>query len=177
MESIHFFGGIFAVAFLVFLIINLLGFDEMDAGSGDMDFAADGASFQTEVFNFRSFLILFIGFGAAGGFARYYGASNEISALAGVLFGGVLVTLAVFIYRGLKGQQGNTRVSLASAVGNEARVVVRIDEHAIGEVRVNVNGVMTSATARAKSGSVAEGETVRVVEVDGSELVVEKVVQ
>lgn len=167
------FAGIFAVAFLILLIMNLLGFDEMD-GTGDMDFGDGSGSLQTEIFNLRSFLILFVGFGAAGAVARYYGASNEVSAFAGVLFGALMVALGVFVYRLLKGQQGNTKVSLASAVGKEARVTVRIGENAIGEVRVNVNGAMISATARTKSGSIDSGETIRVVEVDGSELIVEK---
>ena len=88
-----------------------------------------------------------------------------------------MVVFAVFIFRLLKDQQGDTKVSLAESVGKTAHVVVRIDEHAVGEVRININGVMISAMARAKTGSIGAGESVIVVEVNGSELIVEKTVQ
>lgn len=176
MESIHIFGGIFAVAFIIFLIISSVGLDEMDGG-GDMDFADGSGSLEGEIFNLRSFLILLIGFGAAGGVTRYFGVSTEISALAGVVFGGILVAFAVMLYRVLNNQQGNTKISLAESIGKTAHVVVRIDEHVVGQVHISINGVMTSAMARAKTGSIGAGESVTVVEVNGSELIVEKTAQ
>ena len=150
--------------------------DHADAGhvDGGHDLSHD-AEPTISFFSIKTIATLTMGFGAAGTIAREYGADYLISSLWGLGTGGALSLLMYLMLKLIYRQQSSSLVQTASAIGATAMVTVSIDPGAPGQVGIELGGqYLTFIATSARRTAIPKGRTVRVVNVVGSELVVEE---
>ena len=175
-----------AIAIGSFIIIAgsfLFGHDHdadqhLDVGHGGEghDLGHDGDA-TISFFSAKVLATLTMGFGAAGAIARQYGADYLVASLWGLGSGIVLSLIMYFVLDIVYKQQASSLVETTSAVGQKGTVTVSIDSNAVGEVGVEVSGrYMTYLAKSSTSKAIPKGATVKVVNVVGSELIVEEVV-
>ena len=127
-------------------------------------------------FSLKVMATLTMGFGAAGAIARQYGADYLMASLIGLGTGIVLALLMYLILELIYRQQSSSLIQTASAIGQTGVVQTSIVSGGAGEVSVNVGGQYLTYLAKASAGrSIQKGRMVRVVNVVGSELVVEEI--
>jgi len=140
----------------------------------DHDLGGDNEP-TVSVFSPKVIATLLMGFGAAGSVAEYYRPDHVRSSLIGLLCGIVLAAITYLMLGFLYKQQSSSLVNTNSAVGCTGTVTVSIAEAGLGEVGVQVEGLYCSYVARSKDGRpIPKGQTVRIVQCLGSQLLVEK---
>lgn len=169
-----------SIAIASFLIVAgsfLFGHDH-DAGH-DHDGGHDAGGTDSEptisVFSSKVLSTLLMGFGAAGAIARHYELSYLLASLiglaCGMLLGGVMYLILSLFYR----QQASSLVSTSSAVGCVGQVTVSIGKGSPGEVGLQLEGQYSTFMANSADGNpIAKGQSIRVVQTLGSQLVVAK---
>jgi len=169
-----------AIAVASFILVAgsfLFGHDH-DVGSdhGDIGHDVDSASDATiSIFSTKVLGTLFMGFGAAGAIASMYGMSHLIASLIGLGCGGVLGAVMYLVLGVFYGQQASSLVPTSAAVGCTGTVVVSIDPGQNGEVGISIESQYSTHSASSADGSaIPKGQTVRVVKVMGSHLIVAK---
>ena len=114
------------------------------------------------------------GFGGAGAIAAHYGKDAMVSSLcglgAGVLMGGITLTVARFLY----GQQATSGVQPSQLAGRTGQVTIGIPAGGTGQVRFEVNGSISDFPAQAAGGKeVPPGASVTVSRVVGGTMIIE----
>jgi len=114
-------------------------------------------------------------FGGGGAVASVYGLSTlpsvGIGLGSGLVIGGLVYALTLAVFR----QQATSGFEVASLVGKPGRVVIAIPAGGTGQVSVAAGGGSSTLLASARDGdAVPEGSTVRVVQVQGDRLVIER---
>ena len=159
----------------------LFGHDhDLDHG-GDVGHDADGHDIGHDMeptisfFSTKVLATMTMGFGAAGAIARQYGADYLVASLWGLGSGIGLSLIMYFVLDIVYRQQSSSLVETSSAIGQTGTVTVSIDANAVGEVGVDVAGrYMTYLAKGATAKAIPKGATVKVVNVVGSELIVEE---
>jgi membrane protein implicated in regulation of membrane protease activity len=161
-----------AVGFVFLLVSLVFGevFDHFDFGvDHDVDHGAPG------IFSTRVLAVFITAFGCFGAVSVNYGLSpagaSAVGTASGVVFGSLIYAFARFLY----GQQATTQVSASDLVGQSARVVVRIPEGGVGQVRCRVGEELVDKIARTADGAaVPENAVVTVQEILGETVVVRR---
>jgi membrane protein implicated in regulation of membrane protease activity len=169
-----------AIAVASFILVAgsfLFGHDhDIGHDHGEMGHDIDSGGEPTiSIFSTKVLGTLFMGFGAAGAIASLYGMNHLTASLIGLgcgaLLGGVMHLVLGLFYS----QQASSLVPTNAAVGCTGTVTVSIDPGKIGEVGISVESQYATHSASAMDGRlIAKGQTVRVVKVMGSHLIVEK---
>lgn len=154
------------------LLMTLLGIDAdtVDAGFdvelGDVDYGTGIGLFSTQ-----TIAAFFTAFGWIGVAAIKSGLSSFSAGLIAFTAGVIAMFVMFYMLRGLLSLQSKGNLEYASAVGQEATVYVTIpgdDTDGGGQIQVNIQGRLTTASARkASSGSLAPGTRVRIVALNG----------
>jgi membrane-bound ClpP family serine protease len=168
------------IGFLYVLVTSIVGHaaDAVhDIGHGGGD-AHDGDSeHMISIFSPRVIAIFLMGFGAAGGVARFYDYSYLMSSLIGFGVGLVVGFFMAWIMGFLVRQQCNSLIKTNDLVGQVGTVDVPIEGNDPGEVSVQYGGRSGVYIARSKGGkNIGKGKRVKVLETVGSSLTVEEVV-
>lgn len=167
------------IGFLYVLFTSVIGHAAdvaHDIGHGGGEGHEGDSGHMISIFSPRVIAIFLMGFGAAGGVARFYDSSYPMSCLIG--FGvGLAVGLAMsWIIAFLARQQCNSLVRTCDLVGQVGTVDVPIENSDPGQVTVQYGGRSGVYTARSKGGkNIAKGRQVRILETAGSSLTVEEV--
>lgn len=140
--------------------------------AGDVSDGPDGGP---SPFSSRVIFTFMTAFGGGGAVASMYGlpviACVGVGTLLGVVMGGATYAFARILY----GQQASSGFDVGSLVGQPARVTVAIAPGKSGQVVVSAGGGSSTLLARTRDGvALPEGEMVRVVQVQGDVLYVEK---
>jgi len=131
---------------------------------------------MTSIFSPRIIAIFLMGFGSAGGIAKYYNYSYPVSCLMGFGVGVVVGAFMFWIMDFFTKQQCNSLFKTSDLVGQIGTVDVPIDGFDPGEISVQYSGRVGVYTARSKGGkSIKKGHQVKVIETSGSDLMVEEV--
>jgi len=173
-----------AIALGSFIIIAgsfLFGHDHDADHHGDLGHTEGGHEIGGDseptigFFSVKVLATLIMGFGAAGAIAREYGADYLVASLWGLGSGVLLSLIMYFVLDIVYKQQSSSLIETRSAIGQTGTVTVSIDPQAIGEVGIEVSGrYMTYLAKAASARGIPKGATVRVVNVVGSELIVEE---
>jgi membrane-bound ClpP family serine protease len=168
-----------AIAIASFLIVAGSFFFGHDHDTDHSDMSHDvfhDAEPTIGFFSVKVIATLTMGFGAAGAIARFYGADYIIASLIGIGSGGIISFAMLQILQLIYKQQSSSLVETATAIGHFGTVTTEIPESKIGEVSLSVAGQYSSYTAKSATGKfISKGKTVKVVNVIGSQLVVEEV--
>lgn len=167
------------IGFLYVLFTSVIGHaaDAVhDIGHGGD--AHDGDSeHMISIFSPRVIAIFMMGFGAAGGVAKFYDYSYPMSSLIGFGVGLVVGLLMAWIMGFLVRQQCNSLIRTSDLVGQIGSVDVSIEGNDPGEVTVQYGGRSGVYIARSKGGkTICKGRQVKVLETAGSNLTVDEVV-
>jgi membrane-bound ClpP family serine protease len=169
-----------AIAVAAFILVGgsfLFGHDH-DVGQDHGDAAHDldsGADPTISIFSTKVLGTLFMGFGAAGAIASLYGMSHLAASLIGLGCGALLGGAMYLVLGVFYSQQASSLVPTSAAVGCTGTVTVTIDPGQMGEVGISVESQYGAHSATALDGQrIARGQTVRVIKVMGSHLIVEK---
>ena len=179
------------VLFLIRTVLSLIGGD-MDADS-DVDFAIhdvnmDGvmdsdigdhsishlgeANFQ--LFSLHGITGFFMIFGLIGLALSKAGVNDLLTALAGLVAGGITLVAVAGIYWYMRTLQSDGTMVMETAVGKTGTVYLTIPETGSGQVSVVVQGGVKQFDAvSANHVRISTGEKVRVVKLNGSVLEVE----
>ena len=165
------------IGFLYVLLTSIIGHtvDAVhDIGGGD---GHDGDSeHMLSIFSPRVIAIFLMGFGAAGGVARFYDYSYPMSCLIGFGVGIAVGFVMVWIMGFLVKQQCNSLVKTSDLVGQVGTVDVPIEGNDPGEVSVQYGDRAGVYIARSKGGkTIGKGKQVKVLKTAGSNLLVEEV--
>jgi membrane-bound ClpP family serine protease len=126
-------------------------------------------------FSVKTIATLTMGFGAAGTIARQYGADYLVSSLWGLGTGILLSLLMYLMLKLIYRQQSTSLVQTASTIGSTAMVTISIDAEAPGQVSLELGGqYLTFIASSSRRRPIPKGRSVKVVNVVGSELVVEE---
>ena len=175
---------------LVFFSIALVGFLYVVLGSvlghahdaaADVihgDFGHDGGDHESDhsiisMFSPRVLATFLMGFGAAGGVARFYNISYILSSLIAIGVGCLVGYLIFLLLEFFQKQQANSVISTKTLIGQTGVVEVGIDAGRAGQVAVSYAGRSQVYLASSQNGeAIQKGYRVRVVETVGSNLVV-----
>ena len=173
-----------AIAIGSFIVIAgsfLFGHDH-DVGHADAGHAAEAhdighdAEPTISFFSVKVIGTLTMGFGAAGAIARQYGANYLVSSLWGLGSGIILSLLMYFILKLIYSQQASSLVQTFSAIGQTGTVSTSIEKDAVGEVDLSIGGQYVTYLAKSSTGKpIPKSRTVKVVNVVGSELIVQEI--
>jgi membrane protein implicated in regulation of membrane protease activity len=167
-------GGLFIVRF----VIQLIGGDavdtEIDTGHADATHADADASFK--LLTLQGLTAFFMMFGLVGfALLRENRAGNGVALAAATAAGLGTVWIIGRIFSAVRKLQSSGTVDNANAVGEEGTVYLTIRSAGGGKVQVPVKGRLREFEAVAQSGEeLKTGERIKVVGVNGSVLVVEK---
>ena len=167
------------IGFIYVLFTSIIGHaaDAVhDIGHGGSDGHDGDSGHMTSIFSPRIIAIFLMGFGSAGGIARFYDNSYPLSCLigfgAGIAMGFIMYWIIDFLVR----QQCNSLVKTCDLVGQIGTVDVSIEGSDPGQVSVQYGGRAGVYTARSKGGKdIIKGRQVKVLETAGSSLTVEEV--
>lgn len=168
------------IGFLYVLLTSVIGHaaDAVhDIGHAGGDAHDGDHEHMLSIFSPRVIAIFLMGFGAAGGVARYYGFSYPASSLIGFGVGLVVGLFMAWLVGFLIRQQSNSLIKTNDLVGQVGTVDVSMEGNDPGEVSIQYGGRFGVYIARSKGGkNIAKGKQVRVLETSGSSLTVEEVV-
>jgi membrane-bound ClpP family serine protease len=146
-----------------------------DHDAAHADLASDNEP-TISIFSTKVIFTLIMGFGAAGAVARYYGANLALSSGIGLVFGVFLALVMYGILHVIYSQQASSVMSVSSLIGCGGSVTVSIDKDAVGEVSILAQGQYNVQPAISVNGEpIAKMSNVKVVNISGGKLVVEKV--
>ena len=169
------------IGFLYVLFTSIIGHaaDAVhDIGHGGGDGHDGDGEHMTSIFSPRIIAIFLMGFGAAGGVARFYGYSYPMSCLVGFGIGIAVGCVMFWLMEFLARQQCSSLIKTSDLVGQVGTVDVSIEDNDPGEVSVQYGGRAGVYIARSKGGKrIGKGKQVRVLETAGSSLTVEEVPQ
>ena len=170
----------FTIALVAFLYVVLmsLGGHAHDLVTGDAghDGETGDSDHITSIFSTKVIATFLMGFGGAGGVARFYGFSYPVSCLIGIGVGVAVGFLMICILRFFSSSQANSLVNTSNLVGSFGTVEVAIENGQAGQVAVSYGERYNTYTARTKGGvNIAKGKQIRVVATTGSDLTVEEV--
>jgi membrane protein implicated in regulation of membrane protease activity len=168
-----------ALAFLGFVLLAggaIFGHDHDHDVHFDHDHDVGHAGEPTvSIFSLKVIGAFIMAFGCGGATATWLGYGGLKPSLVGLVAG---LSIGFFMYgilRLLYSQQSDSLVSTDKALGKTGVVVVEVGEQSIGSVDVMLEGQTRNYLARSSSGVIPKGDEVKVVRVNGSELVVETV--
>lgn len=160
--------GIFALAVTaVQMLMTLIGFDSdgFDVELGDFDHGSGVGLFSSQTLG-----AFFLAFGWVGAAALKYGASVLLASAIATGFGVASMVAMLLLLRGLLKMQSRGNLDYSSVIGEEGTVYVTIpgdDQDGGGQIQINIQGRLTTASARKKSsGAIKPGERVRVTGVN-----------
>jgi membrane protein implicated in regulation of membrane protease activity len=168
-----------AIAVASFILVAgsfLFGHDH-DVGHdhGDVGHGLESGEATISIFSTKVLGTLFMGFGAAGAIASLYGLSHLSASLIGLGCGAVLGGAMYLVLEVFYSQQASSLVPTSAAMGCTGTVTVSIDPGQVGEVGISIESQYGTHSATALDGkAIQKGQTVRVVKVMGSHLIVEK---
>ena len=167
------------IGFLYVLLTSIVGHaaDAVhDIGHGGGDGHDGDSGHMISIFSPRVIAIFLMGFGAAGGVARFYDCSYLVSCLIGFGVGLVVGLFMAWIMGFLIRQQCNSLIKTSDLVGQIGSVDVSIEGNDPGEVSVQYGGRSGVYIARSKGGkTISKGRQVKILETAGSNLTVEEV--
>jgi membrane-bound ClpP family serine protease len=167
------------IGFLYVLFTSVIGHaaDAVhDLGHGGDTHDGD-SEHMISIFSPRVIAIFLMGFGAAGGVAKFYDYSYLVSCLIGFGVGLVVGLLMAWIMGFLVRQQCNSLIKTSDLVGQVGTVDVPIEGNDPGEVSLQYGGRLGVYIARSKGGkNIGKGKQVKVLETSGSRLTVEEVI-
>jgi membrane-bound ClpP family serine protease len=144
-----------------------------DVGHGD---GHDESGHITSIFSTRVVATFLMGFGAAGGVAKYYNFNYPMSCLIGIGVGIVVGALMFWLLEVFARQQANSLINTSSLVGSLGTVTIPIQGGQPGEVAVSYSERYNTYMARSRFGkNIGKGKQVRVASTVGSDLIVEEV--
>jgi membrane protein implicated in regulation of membrane protease activity len=181
------------VLFLIRTVLTVIGGD-LDADS-DVDFAIhdvnmdgvmDGdigdhsvshigeANFQ--LFSLHGITGFFMIFGLIGLALSKAGVNDLLTALAGLVAGGITMVVVAAVYWYMRTLQSDGTMKIESTIGKTGSVYLTIPEKGSGQVSVVVQGGLKQFDAvSSKKIAIATGEKVRIVSVNGNILSVEQI--
>jgi membrane protein implicated in regulation of membrane protease activity len=170
------FASLAIAAFIVVAVSFFFGHDT-DAGHDlGHDAGHDGEGGAISIFSTKVIGTFIMGFGATGFIARVYGTDYLISSLLGVVGGVILSALMYTILAVLSRQQSSSIIATSTVVGCTGTVTVPIGAEDVGEIGVTMQGQYMNYSARSNNREpIAKGQSVRVVSVTGTQLMVEKI--
>lgn len=167
-------GGLFLVRFM----IQLFGGSDTDAdlevGHADVDHVDADVSFK--LLTLQGLTAFFMMFGLVGfAMLRESHASGGAALTSASVAGLGTVWLIGRIFSSVKKLQSSGTMDNAAAIGEQGTVYLTIRAQGTGKVQVTMQGRPREFEATAKDGAeIKTGERIRVLEVNGSVLVVEK---
>lgn len=169
-------GGLFVVRFLIQLFGGShMGADtDLEVGHADVDHVDADVSFK--LLTLQGMTAFFMMFGLVGfAMLRESHASGGV-ALAGALASGIgTVWLIGTIFSSVKKLQSSGTVDNTGAIGEQGTVYLTIRTKGMGKVQVTMHGRPREFEAVAKDGAeIKTGERIRVLEVNNSVVVVER---
>jgi membrane protein implicated in regulation of membrane protease activity len=170
---------------LTFTVVSVLaghffgGHDAHVAGSGGHAEAGADASDMPGISVFSptvmaAFVTAFGGFGLI--FTQFPKTSSPVVSAPLSLLGGVAVAgaLLMFLRAVFSHTQSSSESHVANLIGAEANVITPIPENGVGEIAYVVGGTRYTAPARAENNaSVANGETVKITRIAGTQFYVQ----
>jgi membrane-bound ClpP family serine protease len=166
-----------SIAFAAFFIVAgafLFGHDHDIGHDASHDVGPNEPTIS--IFSAKVIFTMIMGFGAAGAIARYYDASYVASSGIGVVFGLILAALMYFILEMIYKQQASSSLSVSSLIGSSGSVTVSIDKNSVGEVSILSKGQYNVQPAISANGeAIGRMSSVKVINVAGGKLVVEKI--
>ncbi len=180
------------VLFLIRTVLSVIGGD-VDAdtdvdfavhdlnldGGMDGDFGGHGVSHIGEA-NFQLFSLhgitgFFMIFGLIGLALSKAGVHDLLTALAGLVAGGITMAVVAGIYWYMRTLQSDGTMRMESAIGKTGTVYLTIPETGSGQVSVIVQGGIKQFNAVSiNKDRIPTGEKIRIVKVNGSTLEVER---
>lgn len=178
--------GICLVTGLLFTMVSVMfghffGHGGHVAGSGGHVEAGSDASDAPGMSIFSptiiaSFITAFGGFGLM--FTQFSATSAAIISAPLSILGGCLVAGAMYVFFGtvFRHTQSSSESHVRALVDTEATVITPISADGVGEIAYVVGGTRYTAPARAENGvAVANGQTVKIARVVGTQFYVKKV--
>ncbi len=167
--------------FLVRFAIQLFGSGDtgtdtdLEVGHADVDHVDADVSFK--LLTLQGMTAFFMMFGLVGfAMLRESHASGAAALTAALAAGTGTVWLIGKIFSSVRKLQSSGTLDNAGAIGEQGTVYLTIRAHGTGKVLVTMNGRPREFEATAKDGAeLKTGERIRVLEVNGSVLVVERV--
>ena len=163
--------------FLIQAILTMIGMDhDMDFEVGDFDGDTMDTGGAVSLFSIRSLVNFFVGFGWAG--VSFY---NDISSKAVLYIIAICVGLlfsyaTIFLIKKMKKLEHNGAYKIADCVGKSCDVYLRIPAagEGKGKVQISLNGSIHEFDAVSTGEAIATGKRVKVVDLEGNVLKVEK---
>jgi len=163
--------GIFALMVVAIqMVMTLVGFDHdggFDVDVGDIDHGSGIGLFSSQTLG-----AFFLAFGWVGVAALKGGVSSVFAGTIAFACGIGAMFAMLYILRGMLSLQSQGNLDYTSAIGEEGTVYVTIpgsDEDGGGQIQINIQGRLTTASARKLTpGSLKPGQRVRVTAVNGS---------
>jgi hypothetical protein len=167
---------------LLQLVATVLGMDSGDGGMDvdmdtdvDMD-DADGSGSPFQFLTFRNFIIFFTMFAWTGIVCRDNGLSNGWSSAIATAVGLFMMFVVSSMFFLMAKLQVDNTPQLKSAIGKTAKVYLTIPEKGTGKITVSIGGATREVNARSKNGKAFKsGESVKVIEMDDSEFIVDEI--
>jgi len=162
------------LVFLALAAVGLLLLLVSAFGGHETEFHADIDHAGFGFLSVRAFAVFFLAFGVVGAIGRYYGRGTLVSSLLGLLAGALMMAVYLGAMNIVKSQQASSLIGDADLVGHPARVVVAIPADGFGEVQCTAKAQTTRRMARSKiHTAIAEGEMVRIQQMQGDVAIVE----
>ena len=178
--------GICLVTGLLFTVISVFfghffGHTGHVAGSGGHAEAGGDASDEPGISIFSptviaSFITAFGGFGLI--FTQFPATRPAIVSAPLAILGGCVVAGAMYLFFGMvfRHTQSSSESRVSALVNTEATVITPIAADGVGEIAYVVGGTRYTAPARAEKGAaLANGQTVKIVRIVGTQFYVQKV--
>ncbi len=169
-------GGLFLVRFVMQLVMGVEADGDVDIQVGHSDVTHGDADVSFKLLTIQGLTAFFMMFGLVGFALLRESHAGSAIALGGALVAGVAtVWLIGKIFAVVKKLQSSGTMDNNGAVGEQGSVYLTIQAHGGGKVQVTVKGRPREFEAVSKDGSeIKTGERIKVVEVNSSVLVVEK---
>ena len=170
-------GGLFVVRFMIQLFGGSSADADTDIPVGHADVAHTDVDVSFKLLTLQGLTAFFMMFGLVGFAMLRESRTNSGLALASAIAAGVgTVWLIGKIFSSVKKLQSSGTLDNAGAVGEQGSVYLTIRAKGGGKVQITMKGRPREFEAVSKDGSeIKTGERVRVLEVNSSVLVVEKI--
>jgi membrane-bound ClpP family serine protease len=162
---------------LVFVIQSIMTFIGMDATDGleaDFDGSFDGGEAPFQLFSFRNLINFLLGFSWAG-ITFFSIISNQFLLITfSVLIGALFVAVFFIIIKQLQKLVENNSFNINNTIGKTADVYLAIPERKTGKgkVQLSVKGAFHELEAITENERIETGAVVKIVSVEGSNLVI-----
>ncbi len=162
--------GIFALLVVaVQMVMTLVGFDHdggFDVDLGDIDHGSGIGLFSSQTLG-----AFFLAFGWVGVGALKAGMSVFVAGALSFVFGIGAMFAMLYMLKGMMKLQSQGNLDYSTVIGEEGTVYVTIpggNEDGGGQIQINIQGRLTTASARKTSpGEIKPGQRIRVVGVNG----------